>query len=126
MSGLLTRRTLVTAGVATAAGAAGLGAAVQLAGRYGIGKTLTYSAQRLLTSGQSLAREFPRSAISNVAPVNGPAPKDEAYRRLRTDDFKAWRLTVDGMVARASSFSLEQLKSLPPDSHINLHACEEG
>ena len=22
--------------------------------------------------------------------------------------------------------SLEQLKSLPPDSHINLHACEEG
>src|SRR5947207_4471265 len=137
MSGFLTRRTLVTAGVATAAGAAGLGAALQLAGRYGlippdhagtwgIGETLTYSAQRLLTSGQSLAREFPRSAISKLATVNGPAPKDEAYRRLRADDFKAWRPTVDGMVARPSSFSLEQLKSLPPDSHINLHACEEG
>ena len=80
MSGLLTRRTLVTAGVATAAGAAGLGAAVQLAGRYGlippdhsglwgIGETLTYSAQRLLTSGQSLAREFPRSEISKASVV---------------------------------------------------------
>jgi len=69
MSRLLTRRTLVAAGVATAAGAAGLGAAVQLAGRYlispdhagvlGIGETLTYSAQCLLTSSQSSARDSP-------------------------------------------------------------------
>jgi DMSO/TMAO reductase YedYZ molybdopterin-dependent catalytic subunit len=137
MSGFITRRTLLTAGVATAAGAAGLGAAAQLAANYslippddaglwGIGETLTYSAQRLLTSGQSLAREFPRSAISRLAIVNGPAPKDEAYRRLLANGFKDWRLTVDGMVARPSSFSLEQLKNLPLDSHITLHACEEG
>ena len=137
MSRLLTRRTLVTAGLATAAGAAGLGAAVQLAGRYGlippdnagvwgVGESLTYSAQRLLISSQSLAREFPRSAISRIAPVNGPAPKDETYRRLLADDFKDWRLTVDGMVARPLSFSLEALKRLRGESHITLHACEEG
>jgi DMSO/TMAO reductase YedYZ molybdopterin-dependent catalytic subunit len=30
------------------------------------------------------------------------------------------------MVARPSSFSLEQLKGLPRDSHTTLHACEEG
>ena len=137
MSRLLTRRTLVTAGLATVAGSAGLGAAVQLAGRYdlippdhsgvwGIGETLTYSAQRLLTSSPSLAREFPRSAISKAAVVNGPAPKDEAYRRLLADGFKDWRLTIDGMVARPMSFSLEALKRLPGESHITLHACEEG
>jgi len=136
MSRLFTRRTLVTAGVA-AAGAAGIGAAVPFAGRsglippdhlglWGAGETLTYSAQRLLTSGPSLAREFPRSAISKIAPVNGLPPKDETYQGWLTNGFKDWRMTVDGMVARPSSFSLEELKRLPSESHINLHACEEG
>jgi DMSO/TMAO reductase YedYZ molybdopterin-dependent catalytic subunit len=137
MSRLLTRRSLIAAGVATAAGAVGLGASVHLAGRYGlippdragvlgVGESLTYSAQRLLISSQSLAREFPPSAISKISPVNGPAPKDEAYRRLLADGFKDWRLTVDGMVARPASFSLDELKALPRDSHTTLHACEEG
>jgi len=136
MSTLLTRRTLVTAGLATA-GAAGLGGGVNLIGRYGlippdrggilgIGETLTYSAQRLLTSGQSLAREFPRSQISKVAPVNGLPPEDETYRGWLANGFKDWRLTVDGLVARPMSFSLEELKALPSESHIILHACEEG
>jgi hypothetical protein len=68
MSGLLSRRTLVTAGLTTAAGASGIGAAVYFADRYGlippdhagvlgIGETLTYATQRLLTSGHSLARQ---------------------------------------------------------------------
>jgi DMSO/TMAO reductase YedYZ molybdopterin-dependent catalytic subunit len=136
MSTLLTRRTLVTAGLATA-GAAGLAGGVNLIGRYGlippdrggilgIGETLTYSAQRLLTSGQSLAREFPRSQISKVAPVNGLPPEDETYRGWLANGFKDWRLTVDGLVARPMSFSLEELKALPSESHIILHACEEG
>ena len=136
MSRLLTRRALVTAGLA-AAGAAGMGAAAPFAGRYGlippdyaglwgIGETLTYSAQRLLTSGPSLAREFPQSAISKAAVVNGPAPADEKYRRLLADGFKDWRLTVDGMVASPSSFSLAELKTLQRESHTTLHACEEG
>jgi len=137
MSRLPTRRTLVTAALATAAGASGLGAAVYFAGRYGlippdhggiygVGETLTYATQRLLTSGQPLAREFKRSEISKVPIVNGPAPEDEAYRALLADGFKDWRLQVEGMVARPTSFSLEELKRLPLESHITLHACEEG
>ena len=137
MSRRLTRRTLVTAGLATAAGASGLGAAIHFAGRaglippdhtgiLGIGETLTYSTQRLLTSSQSLAREFKRSDISKVAPVNGLPPEDETYRRFLADGFKDWRLTVDGLVARPMSLSLEALKRLPGESHITLHACEEG
>jgi DMSO/TMAO reductase YedYZ molybdopterin-dependent catalytic subunit len=137
MSRLLTRRTLVTAGLTTAAGASGIGAAVYFADRYGlippdhagiwgIGETLTYSSQRLLTSGQSLAREFTRSDISSTAPVNGPAPQDETYRGLLADGFKDWRLQIEGLVERPTSFSLDELKSLPAESHILLHACEEG
>ena len=82
MSSLLTRRTLVTAGLTVAAGASGLGAASRYGlippdhgGILGIGETLTYSAQRLLTSGHSLAREFKRSDISKAPVVNGPAPE---------------------------------------------------
>jgi len=137
MSRLVTRRTLVTAGLATAAGASGIGAAVHFAGRYGlippdhagilgVGETLTYSTQRLLTSGHSLAREFKRSEISKIAPVNGPAPKDEIYRSLLADGFKDWRLKIEGAIARPANFSLEDLQRLPAESHITLHACEEG
>jgi len=137
MSRLPTRRTLVTTGLATAAGASGLGAAVYFADRYGlippdhggilgIGETLTYATQRLLTSGQPLAREFTRDEISKVAIVNGPAPENETYRALLADGFKDWRLQVEGMVARPTSFSLDELHRLPAESHIILHACEEG
>ena len=137
MSKLLTRRTLVTAGLATATGVSGIGAAIHFAGRYGlippdnggilgIGNTLTYASQRVLTSGQSLAREFKRSDISKSAPVNGPPPKDEAYQRWLANGFDGWRLTVEGLVLRPTSFSLEDLKRLPSESHITLHACEEG
>jgi DMSO/TMAO reductase YedYZ molybdopterin-dependent catalytic subunit len=133
MSRLLTRRALVTAGLTTAAGASGLGAAIHnglippdYGGILGVGETLTYSAQRLLTSGHSLAREFQRSDISKAAVVNGPAPVDEKYRQLLADGFKAWRLQIEGLIARPTSFSLEELKRLPAQSHIMLHACEQG
>ena len=136
MSKFLTRRTFVTAGLATAAGASGLGAAVYFADRdglippdhagiVGVGETLTYATQRLLTSRHSLAREFKRSDISKVAPVNGPHPKDEKYLAFLADGFKDWRLSVEGLVARPVSFSLEELKRLPAETHILLHACEE-
>ena len=65
-----------------------MGAAVRLADRYGLipancrgvyglSETLTYAGQRLLTKLPSMAREFDRSQISTVIPVNGKAPKTE-------------------------------------------------
>jgi len=133
MSNLLTRRALVTAGLTVAAGATGVGAAGRYnlippdyGGVFGIGETLTYSAQRLLTSGHSMAREFQRSDISKAPVVNGPAPKDEAFRALAAGGFKDWRLQVEGLIARPVSFSLDELRRLPMESHIVLHACEQG
>ena len=137
MSKSFTRRRFITAGLATAAGASGIGAAAYLADRYGlippdhagiigVGETLTYATQRLLTSGHSLAREFKRSDISKVAPVNGPHPMSEKYLALLADGFKDWHVSVEGLVSRPLSFSLEELQRLPAESHIILHACEEG
>ena len=120
-----------------AGGASVAGAAAYFASRYGlippdhtgilgIGETLTYSTQRLLTSRHSLAREFKRSDISKIAPVNGPHPTDENYRKLLANGFRDWRLLIEGLVGRPASLSLEELKRLPSESHIILHACEEG
>jgi len=136
MSETFSRRKLITTGLA-AAGVSGLGAAAVLAERYGLvppdhgglygaGETLTYAAQRLLMSRHSLAREFDRSQISTVAPINGDPPRGAAYQRLLDADFRAWRLTVDGLVARPSSFSLADLKRFPGRSQITHQACEEG
>jgi DMSO/TMAO reductase YedYZ molybdopterin-dependent catalytic subunit len=132
----LSRRKLITTGLATAAGASGLAAATGLARRYGLvppdhggiygpGETLTYAAQRLLTR-HSLAREFPRSKISNPPFANGRPPKFEAFKRLQEGGFADWRLAVDGMVARPASFSIPELKRYPSRSQITHLACEEG
>ncbi len=137
MSRPLTRRRFIAGSIATAAGAMGLGGALQLARRnglippdyqgvYGIGETLTYASQRLLMSSQSLAREFSRSEISKVAEINGTRPEDETYQRLLAGNFLDWRLSVDGLVARPASFSLDELQRMPRNDQITLHVCEEG
>ena len=128
----LSRRKLITTGIA-AAGAAGLGVAAKNSGLippdhsglYGVGETLTYGAQRLLGA-HSLAREFPRSMISDPPLANEIAPPSEEYKRLQAGGFADWRLNVDGMVARKASFSIEELKRLPSRSQITHLACEEG
>ncbi|GAC1628354.1 MAG: hypothetical protein NVS9B13_26060 [Candidatus Acidiferrum sp.] len=95
-------------------------------GIFGVGETLTYASQRLLMSHHSLAREFNRSDISRVAPINGKPPEGETYQRLLAGGFADWRLTVDGLVTRPSSFSLAELKRFPSRSQITHQACEEG
>src|SRR5438105_4809562 len=132
----LSRRKLITAGLAAAGGASGLAVAAKIADRFGLippehgsiygpGETLSYASHRLLGR-DSLAREFPRSQISKAPFANGDPPKDDAYKRLRAGGFADWRLIVDGMVARPASFSLGELRSYPSRSPITHLACEEG
>jgi DMSO/TMAO reductase YedYZ molybdopterin-dependent catalytic subunit len=130
------RRKLITTGVAAAAGVSGLGVAARLAqkyglvppdhsGIYGLGETLTYASQRLLTK-HSLAREFSSSQISKPPLANELAPLPDAFKRLQAAGFADWRLSIDGLVDRPGSFSLAQLKSFPTRSQITMVQCEEG
>jgi DMSO/TMAO reductase YedYZ molybdopterin-dependent catalytic subunit len=132
----LSRRKLITTGLAATAGASGLAVAARLAHRYGLippdhggiygaGETMTYAFQRMLTR-HSLAREFSRGQISKSPFANGKPPRDETFQRLQAGAFADWRLAVDGMVARPASFSLAELKSYPSRSQITHLACEEG
>ncbi len=132
----LSRRKLITTGIVAAAGVTGLGVAAHLAqkyglvppdhgGIYGLGETLTYASQRLLTR-HSLAREFSRSQISKRPVPNEMPPLNDAYKRLQAGGFADWRLSVDGMVAQPGAFSLAQLRSYPSRNQITQLACEEG
>ena len=135
MSNISLRR-LITTGLAATAGLGGLAAAARVAQRYGLippdhggiygpGETLTYAAQRLLTT-HSLAREFPRSMISKTPFANETAPPNDAFKRHQATGFAGWRLAVDGLVSRPASLSLSDLRSLPVRSQITEVVCEEG
>ena len=132
----LSRRKLIRNGLAATAGVSGLAVAANLADRYGLippdhggiygpGETLTYSAQRLLTR-HSLAREFARSQILKTPFPNGEPLETEEFKSLQAGEFADWKLTIDGMVARPSSLSLEELRSFPASRQITSLVCEEG
>jgi DMSO/TMAO reductase YedYZ molybdopterin-dependent catalytic subunit len=134
--GKFSRRQLITTGIAAAAGVSGLGLAARLAqkyglvppdhgGIYGLGETLTYASQRLLTR-HSLAREFSRSQISERPFPNEIEPFSDEFKRLQAGRFADWRFSINGMVAKPASFSLDQLKSYPSRSQITMIQCEEG
>ncbi len=132
----ISRRKLIMGGLAATAGASGLGMAALIAekyglvppdhgGIYGLGETLTYASQRLLTR-HSLAREFTRNQISKRPLANEIAPLSDVFKRLQDGGFADWRLTINGMVDRPTSFSLDQLKSYPSRGQITEVVCEEG
>jgi DMSO/TMAO reductase YedYZ molybdopterin-dependent catalytic subunit len=136
MNEKLSRRKLITTGLAAAAGVSGLAFAARIAAKYGLippdcgglygaGATLTYGAHRLLTR-HSLAREFPRRMISKSPFANGKPPEMEAFKHLRAGGFVDWRLSIDGMVAHPGSFSIFDLKGFPSRSQITQVTCEEG
>src|SRR6185369_1843770 len=99
------RRKFMVAGIGAAAGLSGLGVAATLAqkyglippdhgGLYGLGETLTYASQRILTA-HSMAREFPSSQISKPPFANEMAPLIDQFKSLQAAKFVDWRLTVD-------------------------------
>lgn len=132
----ISRRGLITKGLATAAGISGLAVAARTAERYGLippdhggiyglGETLTYASHKVLGS-HSMAREFPRSQISKAPFANETAAPNEDFKRLQAGGFADWRLGVEGMVSHPLSLSLSDLKNFPRRSQITQVACEEG
>jgi hypothetical protein len=127
-TGKLSRRKLITTGLAATAGIAGLGVAARIAqkyglippdhgGIYGLGETLTYASQRLLTR-HSLAREFSRSQISKPPFPNEMAPPSDAFKHLQSGGFTDWRLVIDGMVQCEEGWSYIAEWHGTPLSHV--------
>jgi DMSO/TMAO reductase YedYZ molybdopterin-dependent catalytic subunit len=136
-TGLITRRRAIIAGLTSVGGFALARYPRNLPPTYGnllrIGDTLTYAAHRALLPQQSLVREYSHADITSF-PATGttnPAVSEKselgaAYGRLQTGAFADWRLSVEGRVASPRTFSLADLKQLPPRTQITRHTCEEG
>lgn len=91
------------------------------------GEWLSLKAQRLLLSGQQLAREYTEAELSPVFKANGTQlPETDEYKRLMDGQFADWRLIVDGRVRTPLSLSLADLKAMPARTQITRHDCVEG
>ncbi|MSU91559.1 molybdopterin-dependent oxidoreductase [Rhodobacteraceae bacterium 2CG4] len=128
---LLTRRRLLAgaaaAAPATLAGCDRLGASAAFQDNFlSLGEWLNYRVHRLLI-GDALAREYRPEDVSPVFRTNGNTePTDKTYVAHEKSGFAAWRLTVDGLVARPSAFTLDELRAMPARSQITRHDCVEG
>ncbi|GAB3670545.1 molybdopterin-binding protein [Salinisphaera aquimarina] len=88
---------------------------------------LTRAAQRLVSSRQSLAREFDKSQIAPSFRGNGTTdPSNTAYRQMAANNFADYRLRIDGLVRNPGQFSLDDLKAMPSRTQITRHDCVEG
>ena len=128
----LSRRRFLGAGSAAAAGllVSGCDALTDLGSARGVldfGQLMSLYGQRLLLTGQPLAREFTAADISPDFPLNGTSmPGSFDYFRMMASQFASFRLTVDGLVRQPLSLSLEEIKALPARTQITLHSCDEG
>lgn len=88
---------------------------------------LTYRVQRFLLGSDHLAREFAASEIRQPMRPNGSTnPQAMDYLQQVSTGFSGYRLTVDGLVERPLSISLDELRNRPSRTQITRHDCVEG
>src|SRR5436190_21875617 len=91
-------------------------------GLIGAADVLTMATNRLLLSGQQLAREFSLSDVADPFPTwNQTNPKNGEYQRHAAEGFTNWQLPISGLVARPAALSLDQIKSLAARTQITAH-----
>jgi DMSO/TMAO reductase YedYZ molybdopterin-dependent catalytic subunit len=74
-----------------------------------------------------MAREYSEADISAVFRPNGTTmPNGAEYQALLANNFRDYRLQVDGLVARPAALSIDDLKRLDTRSQITRHDCVEG
>jgi DMSO/TMAO reductase YedYZ molybdopterin-dependent catalytic subunit len=131
MTRLISRRSLIASGSAAAAtlvsGCDQISNAPAFRWILDFGQFMSLHAQRLLLAGQPLVREYTQADISPEFPPNGTErPNARAYFEFMRSNFASFRLTVDGMVGKPLSLTLDEIKALPSRTQITMHNCDEG
>lgn len=131
MSGILTRRALLTGGAlggaALLTGCDKVASSAPLRKILFSGEKINEGLQRALSNRASLAHEYRRDQMSPFFRTNGTAnPNTPAYNAMVADDFASWRLQVGGLVNRPLALSLAQIMAMPARSQITRHDCVEG
>jgi len=130
-SGLKRRQFLKgTAGAASLVALAGCDNLTQSSWFPGIlnrAERLTDLVQRAITPDGALAKEYPEAEISAVFPANGNTdPGTREYAGAAENGFQDWTVTIDGLVATPTQFSLEAIKAMPSRTQVTRHDCVEG
>ena len=83
--------------------------------------------QALLAPSSSMAKEYTEADLSPVFRSNGTAmPTTERYRQLLANQFRDYRLQVDGLVEQPMAFTIDDLRQLDQRTQITRHDCVEG
>ena len=83
--------------------------------------------QALLAPSSAMAKEYTEADISPVFRPNGTTlPNTPAYQALLANQFRDYRLQVDGLVSRPAMLSIDDLKKLDTRTQITRHDCVEG
>ncbi len=116
-----TRRNILLGGASVATTATLVGNNVDLppdaTGIWAPGHALNYAAHRLIGK-HALAREFSRDQICKQPYANGRVPQGL--------DYANWSLSIEGMVARPTTWTVADIQKFPAHSQVTLLACEEG
>jgi DMSO/TMAO reductase YedYZ molybdopterin-dependent catalytic subunit len=131
MTGLLTRRTLISGLVAGAGGLVSgcdaLNNNASFKSALHLGEDGNYALHRLLQDRTAMAKEFAPNQRSPIFRANGTRqPSGADYARHMATGFTDWRLVIDGQVARPQALSLPELRAMPVRSQITRHDCVEG
>jgi DMSO/TMAO reductase YedYZ molybdopterin-dependent catalytic subunit len=96
-------------------------------GRFHNVLTSAESLNHALLGTHGLAKEYAESDIDRQFRVNGfETPMDPVYSALMNDDYRSYRLVVDGAVERPQKISLAQLRGMHLQTNITRHDCVEG
>jgi len=76
---------------------------------------------------RGMATLYRESDVDHDFRVNGLAtPTDQRYGDAMRDDWRGYRLPIDGLVDRPHTFTLAELRALPLQTQITRHDCVEG
>ncbi|TAL84415.1 MAG: molybdopterin-binding protein [Rhodanobacter sp.] len=93
----------------------------------GSAEGLNHRVQALLAPSSAMAREYREADISAVFRANGTTmPGSAVYQTLLANQFRDYRLPVNGLVSRPTTLSIDDLKKLDMRTQITRHDCVEG
>lgn len=93
----------------------------------GSAEAVNYRVQRFLSPATALAREYTEADISAVFHPNGTIQPDTAdYQALAANQFRDYRLRIDGLVEHPADLSIAELRQLGLRTQITRHDCVEG
>ena len=75
---------------------------------------------------RNVRAQYRRRDISPYFWLNGKLPTSDEWLKLKANNWKDYRLVVDGLVENPVELSLEDLKAMGKSQQITMHTCIQG